>query len=186
VVGGGRWVVGGALVIEGEEVVKSFREGVFSGDAVAGQGVEAGDVSGDRASCECFGVKPINRSDLPDRRRDGVDAEFLGEAGGLVFGAEGFEDGCEFGSRGRSEIRAETVLAGVAAGRSFPAGAPRSGAVASVGAVGGDAGGAGGHDGYATFGTGCACLRRSWRRWSSRRERWNARSAMEAQLVSLT
>ena len=63
---GSRWVVGGALVFEGEETVQGFHEGVFGGDAVAGQGVEADDVSGDRAGCECFGVKTVDHAGFPD------------------------------------------------------------------------------------------------------------------------
>jgi hypothetical protein len=64
---------------------------------------------------------------------------------GWLFGAEGFEESVKFRGRGLSGRGAETVFAGVAAGRIFPAGSPRAGAAASVGAVGGDAGWGGGH-----------------------------------------
>ena len=68
----------GALGLQGVEKVEGFVEGVFGGDAVAGKGVEPGDVDGDGAGVECFVIEAIDLADFPDCGGDGTDARFFG------------------------------------------------------------------------------------------------------------
>jgi hypothetical protein len=149
----------GGWGFEGEEAVEGLGESVFGGGAVAGQGVEAGDVGCDRAGGKGRGVEAIDLAGFPDCQGHRADTGFFGGGCGVVLGAEGLEDCVEFKGRW-GEAGTETVFAGVAAGRSFAAGGSRAGAAAGVGAVGGDPGG-GGHGRHAAFGTGCdaVCLR---------------------------
>jgi hypothetical protein len=114
----------GGWGFEGEEAVEGLGESVFGGGAVAGQGVEAGDVGCDRAGGKCRGVEAIDLAGFPDCQGHRADTGFFGGGCGVVLGAEGLEDCVEFKGRG-GEAGTETVFASVAAGRNFAAGGSR-------------------------------------------------------------